>query len=126
MRLFLDQRLHEHGSLAQRLLWIHFNGQLHSPADCSEQHHLAGGFIRGYQPSGEALVPLDGAEERRAAGGAHGDAPGYTWTEVIVHTDGEFGAFLSRAHERVHFGGAAVPGIMYAVTIADRPDVPAV
>lgn len=115
LRLLLDQWLHNCGPLTQRLLWIHFNADLHPPADGSEQHHLSCGFIHGHQPSSEVLVPLDGAQERGTASGAHWDTPRHTWAEVVVHADSEFGALFSGAHYCVHLSGAAVPGVIHTI-----------
>lgn len=124
LRLFLDQWLHHCGSFAQRPLGIHFNADLHPPADGPEQHHLGCGFVHGHQPCGEVLVPLDGTQESRAAGGAHRDTPCHTRAEVVVHADGQFGALFGGTHYGVHLGGAAVPGVVHAIRIADGLNLP--
>lgn len=101
--------------LTKRFLWVYFNGKSHPPADGPEQNHLVRAFVCGYQPGGEALIPLDGAEEWGAAGSSCGDTPCHTRAEVVIHADGQGDAFLSRPHNGVHLSGAAIPWVVHAV-----------
>lgn len=119
--LLLGHGLTQHSPLAQGLVRVYLDVELHPPADGLQHQGLGRGLIDGHQPGGEALVAADAAELRQVAV-AHRHSPRNTGVEVVVHADREARRLGRGAREGDCLGGVAVPGVADPVRVADGLD----
>lgn len=101
---------------------LHVDAQFHPPLDSLQDDHLVGGGVGGYQPGGEALIPVDASQLGHVAV-THWDRPGDAGVEIVIHADGELGFFLGGTYNGAGLGGVPVPGVVDAIRVADGLDL---
>lgn len=118
LRLFLGYGFFKNSPLTQRFLWVHMDVKTHPPANRLQDQSLCRGLVYGYQPRGEALIPVDAAKLRHITV-ADGYAPCHTGVEVVIHANCEFAVLFGGAYNSASLSGVSIPRVVDAIRVAD-------
>lgn len=114
LRLLLCSGLYQTGPLAQWLVRVNVDAQLHPPANGPQHQRLTSRLVDRHQPGGEALVATDAREEGQVAV-TDWHAPCHAGVKVVIHAHGELGVPPGGTNNSASLCSVAVPGVVHTI-----------